>query len=50
MITKRWKGYVSYLYTWIKYKSITVYNENETGGGTLAIVSKGSLHYKYVSK
>ena len=31
MITKRSKGYVSYLYTKIKCKSITVYNENKTG-------------------
>ena len=33
MITKRSKVHVSYLYTWMKYKSITVYIENKTGGG-----------------
>ena len=33
MITKRLNGYVPYLYTWIKYKSITVYIKSKTGGG-----------------
>ena len=33
MITKRSKGYVPYLSTGKKYKSITVYIKNKTGGG-----------------
>ena len=33
MITKRWKGYVPYLYTQIKYKNVTVYINNKAGGG-----------------
>ena len=33
MISKRSKGYVTYLYTQIKYKSIIVYIYNKTGGG-----------------
>ena len=33
MITKRSKGYVTYLYAQRKYKIITVYINNETGGG-----------------
>ena len=32
MITKISKGYVSYLYAPIKYKSITAYIKNKTGG------------------
>ena len=32
-MTKRSKVYVSYLYTWMKYKSITVYIESKIGGG-----------------
>ena len=33
MLTKRLKGNVSYIYTQIKHKSITVYNKNKTKGG-----------------
>ena len=33
MITKRSEGYVPYLYTYRKYKSITVYVNNKTEGG-----------------
>ena len=33
MITKRSNGYVLYLYTQVKYKSITIYINNKTGGG-----------------
>ena len=33
MIAKRSRGYVPYLYTQTKYKSITVYINNKTGGG-----------------
>ena len=32
-LTERSKGYVSYIYTHRKYKSITVYIKNKTGGG-----------------
>ena len=32
-MTKRSKVYVSYLYTWMKYKSITVYIESKIGAG-----------------
>ena len=42
MITKRSKGYVPHLYTWTKYKRITVYIKNKTGEGT--------HHFKYVPK
>ena len=38
MITKRSKSYVLYLYTRIKYESITVDFKNKTG--------KGTLHFK----
>ena len=34
MIAKRSNGYVSSLYTQIKYKSITAYIENKTKRGT----------------
>ena len=51
MITKRSKVYVSYLYMWVKYKSVTVYMKNEKKKSCLHItVSKGTLHFKYVSK
>ena len=42
MITKRSNVYVPHLYTWTKYKSITVYIKNKTGEGT--------HHFKYVPK
>ena len=42
IINKRSKGYVSHLYKWIKYKSITVYIKNKTWEGT--------LHFKYIPK
>ena len=32
MLTERSKGYMPYLYTQIKYKSITVSTENKTVG------------------
>ena len=48
MIIKRSKVYVTYLYIQIKYKSITVYVNNKTRGGDKIIVSKGTLHLKYV--
>ena len=50
MITKRSNAYVTYLYTQIKYKSIPVYINNKKGGGAYIIASKGSPHFKYVSK
>ena len=30
---KRSNGYVLYLYTKVKYKSVTIYTNNKTGGG-----------------
>ena len=50
MITKKSKGDALYLYTPIKYKSITVYIKNKTGSGTQVIVSKGTLHFEYAFK
>ena len=50
MITKRSKVYVPYLYTRIKYKSITVYIKTKKGGGAYIILSKSTLHFKYISK
>ena len=35
MVTKRSKGYILYLYTRIKYKSVTVYVKSKTWKGTL---------------
>ena len=42
MVIKRSNGYVSYLYTWIMYKSKIVHIKNRTG--------KGTLHLTYVPK
>ena len=53
MITKRSKGYVPYLYTKIKYESITVYIENKTGKALKRkgkALSKETLFFKYVPK
>ena len=50
MIIKRSKVYVTYLYTQIKYKSITVYIKNKKCGGAYIIVSKGTLHFKDICK
>ena len=41
IIAKRSKGYVPHLYTWIKYKRITVYIKK---------AREGTLHFKYVPK
>ena len=49
MITKRSKVFVSYLYMWIQYKSVTVYMKNEKRVAYIT-VSKGTLYFKYVSK
>ena len=38
------------LYTEIEYKKVNVYIKNKTGGGNWIIVSKGTLHFKYVHK
>ena len=48
MITKRSKVYVPYLYIRINCKSITIWIKKEWGA--YIIVSKGNLHFKYVSK
>ena len=50
MITKRSKGYVLYLYTQIKNKTITVYAENKSGVGAEIMVSEETLHFEYVPK
>ena len=50
MISKRSKACLHYLYSWIKYKCITVYIKNKKGGGAYIIVTKRTLHFKYVSK
>ena len=42
MVIKRSNGYVSYLYTWIMYKSKIVHIKNRT--------RKGTLHLTYVPK
>ena len=47
MIIESSKGYVPYFYTQMKYKSITVYTKNKTGGSDSIIVSKRTLHFKY---
>ena len=49
MITKRTKGYVSYLYTQIKYKS-KLFNIKIKQGEVIKLVSKETLHFKYVPK
>ena len=46
MITKTSTGYAPYLYTQIKYKSITVYIKNKKGGSAYIIVSKGTPHQR----
>ena len=50
IINKISKGYVWYLYTQIKYKSITVYFNNKTAGDDQITVSKETLHFKYALK
>ena len=50
MINRRSKGYVSYLYTQRKWKSITVYVNNKTGRVDKIIVSKGTSHFKICSQ
>ena len=50
MITKRSKDYVPHFYTQIGYKNTTVNIKNRKEGGANIIVSKGTLHFKYVPK
>ena len=50
MIIKISKVYVPYRCMRIKCKSTTVYIKNKKGGGAYIMVSKGTLHFEYISK
>ena len=51
MVTKRSKGYVPYLYTWKKYKSITAYiKEQGKELSTLNIFTKNKQNKKRLKK
>ena len=46
MITKILKVYIPYLYTQMKYESVTLYIKNKNRGGIYIIVSKGTFRFK----
>ena len=50
MIIKRLNAYVLIFIRELKYRSVPAYVKNKKGVGAYIIISKGTLHFEYVSK